>query len=87
MSEPRQPANDFERWIAGSRIPPDKRPPDDLCDGIAAAIRSRDFRAVNALMTVLAVADPVKARTVLDVVEAVCDGDERRAVLLAALGG
>ena len=86
MPEARLPANDFERWVAGSRIPPDKRPPDDLCDGIAAAIRSRDFRAVNALMTVLALAEPVKARTVLGVVEAVCDGDERRAVLLAALG-
>jgi len=86
VPEPRLPANDFERWVVGSRISPDKRPPDDLCEGIAAAIRARDFEAVNALMTVLAFADPAKARTVLDVVEAVCDGDERRAVLLAALG-
>ena len=87
MSEPRKAENDFERWIAGSRIPPDKRPPDDLCEGIAAAIKSRDFGAMVALLTVLAFADPGKAQTVHDMILAVCEGDERRATLLAALGG
>jgi hypothetical protein len=82
-----EPASDFERWIASSPVPPDKRDPDSLCEGIAAAIRSRDFGAVNALMTMLAFADPDKARSVLDVITAVTDGDERRAVLLAVLGG
>ena len=91
MPEPVSPASDFGRWIASSRIPPDKRAPDDLCEGIAAAIRSRDYRAVNALLTVLAFADPRKAQSVLDVITAVItaviDGDERRAALLAVLGG
>lgn len=87
MPEPRLPKNDFERWLAGSRTPPDERSPDDLCEGIAAAIRSRDFQAAVALLTVLAFADPGKARTVHDMILAVCEGDERRATLLAVLGG
>lgn len=86
MGEPRIPVNDFERWLAGSRIPPDKRDPDALCDGIAMAIRSHDFRGAIALLTVLAHADPRKAKTVHDMIRAALDGDVDRAVLLAVLG-
>lgn len=56
-----EPANDFEAWIASSRIPPDKRDPDSLCEGISAAIASRDFEGVRALLFVLAKSDPRKA--------------------------
>lgn len=82
----REPANDFERWLASSTIQPDQRDPDDLCEGIAAAIGSRDFEAAVAVLTVLAFKDPRKARTVHDMIQAVGDGDERRAVLLAVFG-
>ena len=81
-----EPADDFGRWLASSETPPDKRGPDDLREGIAAAFRSRDFRAVNSLLTRLALADPRKAKPIFDVLCAVIDGDERKAVLLAALG-
>lgn len=87
MAEPRVPVNDFERWIAGSRVPPDEREPDDLCDGIAAAVRSRDFEAVKGLMFLLAIKDPRKAGLIYDAITALAQGDERRAVLLAMLGG
>jgi hypothetical protein len=86
MSEPRAAISDFERWIAGSRIPPDERDPKALCEGIAAAIGSRDFQAVVALLTVLAFADPRKARRVHDMILAACEGDVDRATLLAVLG-
>jgi hypothetical protein len=91
MSEPpvtarREPSGDFEHWIASSLVPPSERDPDSLCEGIAAAIRSRDFEGVNALLIVLAPKDPRKAQVIYDVIMAACDGDERRAVLLAALG-
>ena len=86
MSEPALPSGDFGRWIAGSPVPPGERGPDDVCDGIAAAIRSRDFEGAVALLTVLAFADPRKARTVHDLILAVCEGDVGRATLLAALG-
>ncbi len=82
-----EPADDFGRWLASSETPPDKRGPDDLIEGIGAAIRSRDFRAVDVLMIALALADPHKAKPVYDVICAVLDGDERKAVLLAAQGG
>ena len=87
MPDCREPQGDFERWIASSRIPPDERTPDDLCKGIAAALASRDLKGAVALLTVLAFADPRKARTVHDMVLAACEGDERRATLLAVLGG
>lgn len=59
---------------------------DQLCDGIAAAIRERDFEAVKGFMFLLAVKDPKRAQTVHDMIQAVGEGDERRAFLLAALG-
>lgn len=86
MAERRMPSNDFERWVARSRIPPDERNPESLCEGIAAALKSRDFEAVRALLTVLAFKDPRKAQTIYDIIQAVGDGDERRATLLAVLG-
>ena len=86
MTEPRLPVNDFERWVAASAVPPDQRDPDALCDGIAAAIRSRDFKAVIALLHVLALRDPRKAQAAHDMVLAACEGDERKAILLAVLG-
>lgn len=87
MPESATPANDFGRWIASSSVPPDKRDSESLCEGIAAAIGSHDFEAVIALLTVLALADPRKAQTVHDMILAACEGDERRAYLLAALDG
>lgn len=86
MPEPRLPASDFERWIARSSVPPDERNPESLCEGIAAALKSRDFEAVRALLTVLPFRDPRRAQTVHDMIVAVCDGDDRRAMLLAVLG-
>ena len=87
MPEPSVPANDFERWIAGSPVPPDMRSSDELCEGIALAIGAHEFKIAVALLRVLAFADPAKAQTVHDMITAVVDGDERRAVLLAVLGG
>lgn len=75
----------FRLWLASSPVPPDQRDPDSLCEGIAAAIASHEFEAVVALITVLALAEPERAQVVYDVITAVCDGDETRAVLLAAL--
>lgn len=86
VPEPIEPDSDFGRWITGSRVPPDERGPDDLCDGIAAAIASRNFEGAVALLRVLAFADPRKARTVYDMITAALDGDVDRAVLLAVLG-
>lgn len=86
MPDPRMPANDFERWLAASRVPPDERDPDSLCEGIAAALRSHEIKAVPALIAFLARRDLRKARTVHDMILAACEGGERRAVLLAALG-
>jgi hypothetical protein len=80
------PANDFERWIAGSPVPPDKRDPEALCDGIGSAIRSGDFEGARAVLTLLAFADPRKARTIYDMIKAVAAGDDRRAILLAVPG-
>lgn len=82
-----EPGNDFERWIASSRVPPDQRDPEALCDGIAAAVASHDFLAVVGLLQILAFADPRKAQTVYDMMLAALDGDVDRAVLLAVLGG
>jgi hypothetical protein len=82
-----EPGNDFDHWIVSSSVPPDKRDPEALCDGIAAALKSRDLEAVVALLTVLALADPQKAQVVYDMMTAALDGDIDRAVLLAVLGG
>jgi hypothetical protein len=82
-----EPASDFERWIASSPVPPDQRDPDSLCEGISAAVRSRDFEAVVALVTVLALKDPRKAQAIFDMIQALAAGDERKALLLAVLSG
>lgn len=87
MPEPRVPGNDFERWLAGSRVPPDERDTESLVTGIAAAIGARELEAAVALLTVLALRDPRKAQAIHDMILAVGEGDERRATLLAALGG
>lgn len=83
----REPANDFERWLADSRTLPDEREPAELCKGIAAAIGSREFAGAVALLTVLALRDPQKAEQIHDMVLAACGGHEPRAILLAALAG
>lgn len=43
---------------------------DDLIGGIRAAIRERDPVALDALLTLLAVVDPQKAKTAMDTINA-----------------
>lgn len=86
MPERIDPDGDFGRWIIGSPVPPGERGPDELCDGIAAALKSRDLEGAVALLKVLAFADPRKAQAVYDMMTAALDGDVDRAVLLAVLG-
>lgn len=39
---------------------------DQICDGIASALKERDFPAVVSLLTMLAVRDPARAQVVYD---------------------
>lgn len=83
----RETADDFERWISSSPVPPDQRDAEDITKGIAAAIRCKDFKAVHGLMLALAFKDPERAQVIYDMIQLVAAGDERRAMLLAALHG
>lgn len=48
--------------------------PDEICQGIASAIKAKDFSAVISLLKLLALADPVKAEVVYQSMLAVLDG-------------
>lgn len=48
--------------------------PDEICQGIASAVKARDFPAVISLLKLLALQDPVQASVVYESMLTVLDG-------------